>query len=109
MKPITINILDSVDIESITADTIKEDNATASHYNNLCNLIEMLTMEKKAIDKALITKHENKTYKNDTVSISVYDSMILDTDSLIADIGKDRYEKHKTKVKHTERVVRFGK
>lgn len=109
MKTITITILDSEDVENITPENITEDNATATHYNNVCNLIDVLKMEKSAMDKALIAKHDNKTYKSDFLHTSVYDSFILDTDALIADVGADVVNKHKTKVRHTERVVRFGK
>jgi len=109
MKTITITILDSDDVENITPENISEDNATATHYNNVCNLIDVLTMEKKAMDKALIAKHDNKTYKSDFLHTSVYDSFILDTDALMEEIGKDIIEKHKTKKRHTERVIRFGK
>ena len=101
MKTITITLLDSVEIENITPDSIKED--------NIRNIIDVLTAEKKAMDKALIAKHDNKTYKDDMISTSVYDSFILDMQSLADDIGIDKVNEHKTQVKHTERVVRFGK
>lgn len=109
MKTITIEILDSIDVENITPETIKEDSTTATHYNNVKNLIDVLTMEKKAIEKALIAKHGNVTFKNDMLSTSVYDSYELDREKLENDLGKERYNSYKTKVKHTERVVRFGK
>lgn len=109
MKTITINILDTNDIEKITADTVSIDNPTATHYNNVVNLIDVLTAEKKAMDKALLDKLNHKTFKNDMIATSVYDSFILDTDALIEDIGKDKYDEHKTKVRHTEKVTRFGK
>lgn len=109
MKTITITILDSEEIENITSDSIKEDNVTATHYNNIKNIIDVLTAEKKAMDKALIAKHDNKTYKDDMISTSVYDSFVLNMQSLADDIGIDKVNEHKTQVKHTERVVRFGK
>ena len=107
-KTITITILDSEEIENITADTITEDAATASHYNNVCGLIDMLTLEKKAMDSALIAKHGNVSYKSKILTTSVYDSYLLDTAKLAAEVGQDVIEKHKTKKRHTERVVKFG-
>ena len=109
MKTVTINIMDSVDIENITPDTITEDITTATHYNNIRNLIDVLTAEKKAMDKALIAKHGNVSYKSDFLSVSVYDSYDLDRERLENDLGKEVFNSYKTKAKHTEKVVRFGK
>ena len=108
-KTITITILDSEEIEKITPDTINEDIQTATHYNNVVNLIDVLTAEKKAMDKALIAKHDNKTYKSDMLSTSVYDSRRLNMQSLADDIGQEKIDEHKTQIVHTEKVIRFGK
>ena len=109
MKTITITILDSIDIESITPENIVEDITTATHYNNVKNLIDVLTMEKKAMDKALLAKHGNVSFKNDILSLSVYDSFDIDRERLEKDLGKEKFNSYKTKVKHTEKVTRFGK
>lgn len=105
----TINLLNSVEIENITAETVTLDNITATHYNDLKVLIDLLTAEKKAYDRALCEKAGHETFKSNMLSVSVYDSFDFNKDEFIADYDAETYNKYRTKKKHTEKVIRFGK
>lgn len=99
-----IKLLTADELDGITAETIKDDTATASHLAKLDRIIKALTAERKAMADALFEKWEHKKPDNSVFKVSIYDYYKLNETEL-REKESELYEKYKTKLVHVEKVT----
>ena len=94
----------ATEIENITAENITLDACLISHRKAIAYIIDCLTEEKKAIDKAILDKVEHKKVKTPLFYTIISDYNEFNSDEFIKENGEEFYNKYKTKPVHREQV-----
>ena len=100
-----IKVLSGEELTAITAETVTEDTATASHLRRLDYLIKALKAEREQIAAALLEKWEHKKPDSKLFKVQIYDYMKFSEKEFKEKYGDKAYEELKTLLVHVEKVT----
>lgn len=98
-----VSVLTNEEIENITKETITLDASLFAHRSKISYLIDILTQEKKAIDKAILDKVEHKKVKEKLFYTIISDYNDFNKKQFESE-NPELYEKYKTLPIHKEQV-----
>ncbi len=104
MKEKNIMIKTEEEIEQITSENIRIDVALMAHRKNISYVIDMLTKERKQIDKAILDSVNHKKVNTELFYTIISDFTEFNKEQFIAEYGEEEYNKFKTSPVHREQV-----